>query len=91
MEEYFLARYRAKFPDETVNSEPFLLSEGSVLLTKAKELRYVIKVGGAKFQTGLGDLSDALGLNLPNKMSLEEAQNSLQGKCQIVKGEWVRV
>jgi len=91
MEEYFLARYRAKFPDETVNSDPFLLSEGSVLLTKAQELRFVIRVGGARFQTGLGDLSDSLELNLPDKMSVEKAQAALSGiKCQIVKGQWVR-
>jgi len=91
MDEFNLARYRAKFADESVNTEPFLLSEGTVRLTRAQELRYVIKIGNTKFQTGLGDLSDSLGLNLPDRMSVEKAQGSLAlVKCQIVKGEWKR-
>lgn len=92
MNEFNLARYRAKFTDQSVNSEPFLLSEGIVRATRAQELLYVVKLGNAKYQTGLGDLSDSLGLSLPEKMSMERAQSSLVGiKAQIVKGEWKRV
>jgi len=89
--EFNLARYRAKFADESVNTETFLLSEGTVRTTRAKELIYVVKLGNTKFQIGLGDLSDSLGLNLPDRMSVEKAQGSLAlVKCQIVKGEWKR-
>ena len=89
--EFNLARYRAKFTDESVSTNQFLLSEGTVRLTRAQELRYVIKIGNTKYQTGLGDLSDSLGLNLPDRMSVENAQIKLVGiKAQIVKGEWKR-
>lgn len=91
MNEFNLARYRAKFTDQSVNSEPFLLSEGIVRATRAQELIYIIKLNNTKFQIGLGDLSDSLSLSLPEKMSVEKAQSALVGvKSQIVKGEWKR-
>jgi len=89
--EYNLARYRARFTDQEVNTGPFLLSDGVIRPTRAQELIYIIKQNNVKYQIGLGDLSDSLELNLPEKLSVEGAQNKLTGiKAVIIKGEWKR-